>query len=334
MNDGLRATVVVPTRNRGSALFDTLDTIRNQGLSPEQYEVIVVDSSDDDSWDLLQDYLESNGSAPRIHALREERVGVHYARHLGAHAGRAPIFVQIEDDALAEHDWLAELIRPIEEDPGVACTGGRVELRLETTLPWWWRPYVNYLTRFSCGDRVLRVPSITACSMAVRMSALQAAGGFNPCIMGREVIGNGEVGLCEKIRRRDLGEIMYVPAALVWHCVPAARLERGFLRRRIENEGATLVQTLWQRKQFSPIQSLGVGVKYAVFSVWAWIASWFYRLSSEERGELFFLKYLLRRRQAQWLFRLANDREAIEWFSREEWMNNDTPKPPRGVSVQ
>lgn len=315
----MKASVVIPTKNRGKALIDTLNSVLDQTFPANDYEVIVVDSSTDDTPQLVQEYLAQRSGPPEVRLLREERVGVHYARHAGARAMRGEIYVQIEDDAVAEPTWLTRLLS-VFEDPAIVCAGGKVLPRFETKPPGWMKPYYGWLTVWDLGEE-RREAYVTACNMAVRREALFEVGGFNPDIIGSELVGNGEVGLVEKLRRASLGEIIYVPDVLVWHCVPACRLTLEYMRWRLYNEGTSTVQTFYQREH---PECLVTGVRTVKRTVWAAVDKMFALLHQSRRDALYYhheLRALKWWREARAYWQLIYDREYREFMGREDWIH-------------
>jgi len=316
----MKASVVIPTKNRGEALLDTLNSVLDQTFPADNYEVILVDSSTDDTAQLVQEYLAQRNSLPKVRFLREERVGVHYARHAGARAMHGEIYVQIEDDAVAEPTWLAELLS-VFEDPAIVCAGGKVLPRFETEPPAWMEPYYGWLTVYDLGEEPRRGVGVTACNMAVRRDALFKVGGFNPDIIGSKLVGNGEVGLAEKLRRFSLGEIVYEPDALVWHCVPARRLTLEYMRWRLYNEGTCTVQTLYQQERPGWLRTGGRAV---MRTVWATAHKMFALLHQSRRDTAYYrheFRALMCWREARAYWQLIYDREYREFMGRENWIH-------------
>jgi glycosyltransferase involved in cell wall biosynthesis len=58
--------------------------------------------------------------------IREERIGIPYARNAGLRTASGDVLAFIDDDCEAEPEWLAELEKPFLEDPHVGSVGGSV----------------------------------------------------------------------------------------------------------------------------------------------------------------------------------------------------------------
>lgn len=227
--------------NRGKAIIDLLEGLIVQDYPPEDFEIIVADSSRDGTEIILQEFIKQHSGKPKMQYVREERVGLHYARHAGAYVAQGEIYVQIEDDAIPEKQWLRSLLTPY-VDPRVMATGGRTLPRYESAPPWWVEHFKEYISLSPFDSVRLEFTSgapIFAVNMSVRMDKLFAVGGYNPCIMGPEWQGDGESGLQYKLFRKFPGSvIVYVPEAVVYHVVPNQRLKIAYFKKRARNQGA------------------------------------------------------------------------------------------------
>ena len=110
------ATVVVCTRNRPSHLLACLASLKCQTYA--HFDILVVE----------------NGKAIGVHAicersgvgyLHEPEPGVSRARNTGTRAARGEIVAFIDDDAIAEADWLESLLAAF-TDPAVGSAAGTI----------------------------------------------------------------------------------------------------------------------------------------------------------------------------------------------------------------
>ncbi len=81
------------------------------------FDILVVDNG---SAEPVHDICRSRGAA----CISEPVAGLTRARNLGARAARGDIVAYIDDDAIAEPEWLAALAREF-DDPEVAAVAGR-----------------------------------------------------------------------------------------------------------------------------------------------------------------------------------------------------------------
>jgi glucosyl-dolichyl phosphate glucuronosyltransferase len=315
----MKASVVIPTRNRGEAILKTLKSVVDQVFAAEDYEVIVVDSSTDATVGLIRSFAAERKGPPAVRYLREERVGVHYARHAGAKAMSGNIYVQIEDDALADKNWLAKLLE-VFEDSRIVCAGGRVLPQFEATPPAWMKPYYAWLTVYDLGETRVKAPFVTACNLAVRREALFKVGGFNPDIVGSRLVGNGEVGLVEKLQRAKLGEVVYVPDARIWHLIPQKRLTLDYMRWRVYNEGTGTVQSYFQRKRPGLVSLAALATRDGLHALGHKALAFKHQRLMDASYFRHELRYLQLWGQMEGFCRLAYDRSYRGFIGREDWM--------------
>jgi glycosyltransferase involved in cell wall biosynthesis len=240
----MRASVIVPTRNRADRLDACLAALAHQSLPAEQFEILVVDNGSTDGtaariarWSELR---------PGLRRVEEPVPGVSRARNAGIAAARGELLAFVDDDAVAESRWLALLLGAYDRFPGVGAACGRARLRLERRPPAWYGGYSeSWYSAMDFGPtaRLLLDPAEVPWSLnlSVRASLARDIGGFSEDL-GR-VDGNLHSGeefpFVLALRAAGL-HIAYEPDAVVWHAVPAERLRLRWLVRRAWAEGRTI----------------------------------------------------------------------------------------------
>lgn len=313
-------SVVIPTFNRGEAILHTLKSLETQSYPAQSYEVLVVDSSNDESVEVLRRYELAHDKAYALRIIREERPGLHYAKNTGAIQARGEIVAVIEDDARADAGWL-QALSDVFREPDVAAAGGRVEPLWLGQPPQWMQPFFVFLTLFSPGNELRPVNDeyLVGCNLAVRREVLFKSGGYNPDLVKGELLGDGEAGLQRKILGRGLGKVMYVPDALVHHEVPEKRLTFEYMLSRMRAEGACVAHTIFQEQKPDMLGLLALALEKGGKGLHRfWTAS-----QADRQGHTYFdnrfraASYL---RQSAYFFKLATDRRFREFAAREEWM--------------
>ncbi len=103
----LNASVVVAAHNGGRVIRKTIRSLLNQKFKGE-YEVIVVDDgSEDDTWRFLSDISKKS---KKIRVFRQSNAGVCKARNKGISEARFEVVVIMDQDCVAEADWLEKLV--------------------------------------------------------------------------------------------------------------------------------------------------------------------------------------------------------------------------------
>ena len=118
-----RLTVIIVTWNGRAYLPACLDSILDQTLPRQSYEVLVVDNaSDDGTLELL------NERYPDVRVIRSpSNRGFAGGCALGLAATPAPVAVLLNNDAVAAPDFLEHIVEPL-DTPDVAATTAKVLL--------------------------------------------------------------------------------------------------------------------------------------------------------------------------------------------------------------
>ncbi|MEK7232569.1 MAG: radical SAM protein [Elusimicrobiota bacterium] len=226
-----RISVVIPTNGRWPLVRDCLRMLARQSRLPD--EVLLVC----DGLRLAPpgDLAEELGILLRI--VTRERGGVALARNTGIAQADGDIVAFTDDDALVSQGWLAAL-EDCFLDPGVAGVGGPVLPRWQIPPPAWID--VSRRARGCLGLLDLgpsrrqidpEVDFLIGSNCAYRKSFILMQNGF------RGVVACPGVGVCgedfELSRRIARAQtVLYEPAAVVHHLIPAERLRwRPILQR-------------------------------------------------------------------------------------------------------
>ena len=242
------ATVVIPTYNRASSLRRALRSVVDLSISPELYEVVVVDNnSTDDTPQVVQDFLHSG--VP-IQYVKESRLSFTVARHAGANAAKGRILSYIDDDVVVDRGWLAAVIEVFEGDDAVGIVGGPILPVFEAEPPDWIKQYYpmsSWLSLLDRGPEIHETHDAYGPNFSVRKDVLQLVGGFpadtigvesegRPGVVEKIYIGGGDVGLCAKVEKAGY-KVIYAPGALVHHVIPPVRLSKKWWHSRLAGEG-------------------------------------------------------------------------------------------------
>lgn len=230
-------SVVICTYNRARFLPDALGSLSNQSIPTNDYEVIVVNNaSTDDTAAVCQDFINQHPLSPIVY-LEEKQQGASFARNTGAALARAPLLCFMDDDAVADPDYLEKILAFFQEFPDAGGLGGRIIPRYLPKEPKWMSHYVSSLvghfhyseerTIFGGGKYPLES------NMIIRTEDFRKIGGFSAALPG--VVGNVRIGGEGKdlfYRLMQLGRVIYYdPAVRVEHVVETEKLTPAYMYR-------------------------------------------------------------------------------------------------------
>jgi GT2 family glycosyltransferase len=241
---GVRPTVSVViccyTQERLPLLTSVVESVRAQSVPPQQI-IIVVDHNKN-----LYKHLIANFNAVTI-VESTGQPGLAGARNTGIAHATSDIVAFLDDDAEATPDWLERLIS-FYDDPDVLAVGGRVNPVWEAGRPGYFSEELDWIV--GCSHRGLprmatEVRNLIGANMSFRRETLELVGGFNPDL-GRQIakpLGCEETEICIRASLASPGaRIVYDPAAVVHHHVPAARGSFRYMASRAWSEGLSKAQ--------------------------------------------------------------------------------------------
>nr|WP_145483505.1 MULTISPECIES: glycosyltransferase family 2 protein [Streptomyces] len=170
--------------------------------------------------------------------------GLSSGRNTGITASRGEIIAFLDDDAVAERDWLRRFAEAY-ADPRVLAVGGRTEpVWASGRRPAWFPEEFDWVV--GCTYRGLppgrvRVRNVLGGNASFRRAAFEAAGGFATGIGrngGRRPLGCEETELCIRLTRaRPDGVLLIDDRAVIHHRVPRVRENFAYFRTRAYAEG-------------------------------------------------------------------------------------------------
>jgi len=121
MESKLTISVVIITLNRAEWLKDALASLTKQTRQPD--EVVVVDNG---SKDHTKEVILSFSDRLNIKYVYEPVRGIPYARNAGIKNATGDVIASIDDDCVADEDWLKYIEVPFIKDPNIGVVGGNV----------------------------------------------------------------------------------------------------------------------------------------------------------------------------------------------------------------
>lgn len=237
MIEGIQISVVICTYNRAAYIQDAMDSLYQQTIAKDKYEIIIVNNnSSDNTTEVCESWIAAHTDA-HFAFYNEGKQGASYARNSGAALANGKLLCFMDDDAIAEPDYLERIIRFFEEHLDAGGLGGRIIPKYIPEEPKWMSYYVSSIVgNFDYS------PTVTVFSpnkyplesnMIIRKIDFEAVNGFNVDLPG--VVGTLRIGGEGKdffFKLKALGRVIYYdPAIRVQHVVETSKLTKEYMYR-------------------------------------------------------------------------------------------------------
>lgn len=228
------------TEARWADIRAALHSARGQTAPPA--EVVLVVDHNAPLLDRARDALPGVRCVPNVGGR-----GLSGARNSGVAAARGDVLAFLDDDAVAEPDWLECLLAGY-GDPRVLAVGGSVIPRWADGRPPAFPPEFDWVvgcTYRGMPETAGPVRNVIGANMSFRRDVLEAVGGFREGIgrVGTLPVGCEETEMCLRARRRfPDGVVLYEPRAAVHHSVSADRASWRYFAARCYAEGRSKAQ--------------------------------------------------------------------------------------------
>lgn len=230
----IQISTVICTRNRANYLEKAIESLIQQKISSEYYEILVIDNGSSDNTKAL--VMSKYTGVKNLRYIHEPVLGLSQARNTGFNCAKGSYIAYLDDDAIASELWLSHLLRAF-SDPKVGAAGGPIYPIFEASKPGWFHD--SLLPLYSCRDRGSEMfdlnPGIFfyGVNMAIKKDILAKAGGFRTDLgrKGSSLLSDEELEIFKEIE--DAGhKKRYMPGATVQHIIPQERLKITWLLRR------------------------------------------------------------------------------------------------------
>lgn len=230
-------SVIICTHSdaRWQYLGQAVRSVQGQDLVPREI-IVVVDHNP-----ALRDRIQREFPNVRAVENREPR-GASGAKNTGVAVAVGKFVAFLDDDAVADPDWLERLMQGLNRAE-VLGVGGMTKPLWPDRRPRWFPREFDWVvgcTHRGTPGTGAPVRNLIACNMIVRREVFEAFGGFRDGIgpnAGR-ALGCEETEFCIRVNQRSPRKIwLQQLEAKVYHQVPATRTTWRYFMRRCYGEG-------------------------------------------------------------------------------------------------
>lgn len=274
-------SIIICSYNRANYIGEALDALYQQSAPLDQFEVLVIDNNSSDGTPKVFEQWRLAHPNGHFHYTTETKQGASFARNTGAALAISDWLCFIDDDAVANKDFVEKIIQHIKLYPDRVGFGGRIIPRYVPAEPKWMSYYVSSMVGnfdyapTACAFENGKYPLES--NMVVNKKTFDLIGGFNtnlPGVVGTLRIGGEGKDLFYKIMALG-NKIYYDPSIIVEHVVEVKKLTKEYLYRVASGIGRgerartkAISQKSYLFKMLEYLLKLGasiiLGLKYAL----------------------------------------------------------------------
>lgn len=221
--------------DRFNDVVDCIESIKSQTFQPKEI-VLVLDPEPK----LVEYYKKRLGT--KIKIVVSDSFGLSAARNTGIKNTSSEFVAFIDDDAVANRDWLKNLVDNFNNST-IIGVGGNIIPIWPSKTPAWFPEELYWVV--GCSYKGLPTKKVAirnpiGCNMAFRRNVFKKTGLFSTDTgrIGNELMGHDdtEFGI-RAINKLSGKKIIYAPEAIVYHKVAVNRVSLKYVVKRSYSEG-------------------------------------------------------------------------------------------------
>ena len=274
-------SVVVCTYNRAALLEKALRSLFAQKADASSFEIVVIDNNSADETPQVVESLKAESPVP-LRYFRESRQGNAYARNAGVDQAAGLVVAYMDDDVIADENWVAVMRDAFAHEPELSFVGGKVLPIWESDPPSWltnahWAP----LALIDYGPEPLDIAGQTplgllTANIGIRREVFAEVGRFLTSLQRvKGAIGSMEdheflMRVCRSGKRGK-----YLPDLITRAWIDPERLTKTYHRRWHTGHGhfyAVMNDPEWERSSFRLLGVPGHLYREAATNAVGWLA--------------------------------------------------------------
>lgn len=256
-------SVIIPTHNPNPTRFERIIRgLREQKLALDSWELLVINNASPDPQFFTSCDLSWH---PSTCIIREERLGLTWARIAGIQASRGDYLVFVDDDNVLHPNYLENTIEIFQQHSKIGAIGGKSLPEFEAEPEPWVANFFKCLalrdlgeeTLISCQSGASQLPrkypkfAPIGAGMALRRQAVELyvnriIGDSTRVVLdrtGRSLSSGGDNDIVLTLLNAGW-EVGYFPQLQLRHLIPTSRLTKNYLARINRASSRSWVQVL------------------------------------------------------------------------------------------
>lgn len=248
-------SVGVCVYNKEKEIPNALQSLAEQTISKDLFEIIVVDNNSTDNTEAVVKEFINNHPELNIKYFKEINQGVSYARNRCYKEASGNYIVYFDDDEIAFKDWLQNFYDSIKKHPEAVILAGKVIVKYEdpefakiadSYIDNWFANYEYGNEEIILSKKLIDEKKIDypiAGNMAIKMTYIKEVNGFDTDLGRSEnlMLGGEETKFTKDALEN--GKIaIYTPQSAVHHMVIKKRCSMDFLKMKHFQQGMTFIR--------------------------------------------------------------------------------------------
>jgi glucosyl-dolichyl phosphate glucuronosyltransferase len=221
-----------------------VQTIAELKAPPSDFEILIIDNnSNDGTEDFCRDIFNTY-PLNNWRYIKELQQGISHARTSGAKEANGEIIAYIDDDCLAESNWLNEIIDFYDKNPEAMSTGGRIIPKYLVPVAGWFGKYFwGLVGNYDLGSSVFQMKGVrypSGANMQFRKTAFEKYGYFDSSLgrSGKSLMAGEEKSMYLKLIGAH-EKVFYLPQVIVHHHVEGNKFDEVYVKRHSMGIGAS-----------------------------------------------------------------------------------------------
>ena len=266
-------TVVVCTGDRRALFEKCVESLLNQTLARDHYEILIVGSESSDDTRLYAEKFSNTDN--RVAYLHGKWTTRSEARNAGlTHTGTRCVAF-LGEETIPDVNWLENLLQPFLSDRKTMIVGGELSPEWGSDRPVWlkdrWLRFYSVCLNWSAELRLLEQGEwLSYENICFDTDVLKQLGGF-PVRPGcqNELLVCGEHSVEAAVKSQG-GRIYFEPKAMVHRYIPAEQLTPKWLAKRMFWQGVTDADSAAEKLRLTGEESNGWMDMRLPVSHWEW----------------------------------------------------------------
>ncbi|MCK4662947.1 MAG: glycosyltransferase family 2 protein [Bacteroidales bacterium] len=266
-------SVIVCTYNRDRYLNDCFESLKNQTYNKQFFEIILINNNSTDNTEKISKQFQAKNPDLNFRYYIEKKQGLSNARNKGIEVAKGEYIAFVDDDAIADKNYIINLAKTFEEQIEYTAIGGKViPIYPNNKKPVWMSKYIQRMVSEvdygNIAGEFYKRKYPVGCNMAFHKSFFDKHGGFNADLTLR----SDDKFIFSKLRKLKK-KTFYAPDVIVHHNIESYRLEPDFIKKlsilngkteRIRLQSEPLIYTIIKPFEylFKIIAAILIGISF------------------------------------------------------------------------